>query len=335
MNSRPVGVRIASLLALAPIAVSLSPAAASAQAPPVQPAPHVNEPIAVTQDVAKPSIGNGAIAWAVLDHPFDNAPGTTIWTLRDGQPMRVVRLAQLRAWRLEAGTDATGKPVAIVSALPQAGTPTPFHLVRLDDGGVQRLRLGPQARLASDVAIDAGRVLYTTSSRSRTAGARSSLWSAQLDAGGLIQRKRLRHSRRGVTFVTVRADRSRIAVTGYDPMPPKSAGLAAYLPLYAGTARGIWRKVGNGGELEGGTLDAEAAGFTRHGRHVIVTKASGAHESFSVKRVSLRSGATKQQLGGIGVPEIAAAYDPASRRLLLSSFLPAGGYQLGWSRVLG
>jgi len=216
---------ISSLLALAAVAVAASPAGAAAQAVPqperprpqghgeASPTPFVAQPIMATGAAAKVSIGNRTIAWAVHDEPRgSNAAGTTVWTLRDGKPVVAAKLPSLDSERLEAGTDASGNPVAIVSDA-QEGKPTSFYLARLDTGQVRQLALGRHARSVEDVAVDAGRVLYSTSARGHTKRARSSLWTARLDGRALTTPTRLRRSRLGMTFETVRADRRRIAVT--------------------------------------------------------------------------------------------------------------------------
>lgn len=342
--------RRSSLLALAAVAATVSPAVASAQAPAPPSAPFITETISATAGLATPSIGNGTIAWAVLDNPADlRSQGTTIWTLRDGKPAIAAKLPALRAHRLEAGTDAAGNPVAIVSAFPPKSPPAPFYLVRLDTGEVRRLSLQPHARLVSDVAIDAGRVIYATSVRENTFRGRSSLWSARLKGGALTQRTRLRRSRPGETFETVRADRGRITATAY--RKSREPDGTAYLPLYAGTARGLWRKIGTGSAGGGGLFAVEAAGFSRDRRSVIVTTTGPGPApgcQFDVQRVPLRSGHAPScgpgRHGNVTLEnpapagsyvDVEAAYEPGSDRLLVSSRPYDGEAQLGWSSVLG
>jgi len=120
---------------------------------------------------------------------------------------------------------------------------------------VHRLALGRQARSVEDVAVDAGRVLYSTSARGHTKRARSSLWTARLDGRALTTPKRGATTSPSSACSCSADERERLKVPG--------------------TAR------------------AETS-------------------------------------------DMNAAYDPITDRLLLSSYEDgSGGFQIGWSSVLG
>jgi len=336
--------RISSLLALAAMAVAVQPPGASAQTVAL-PAPYVKEPIGFG---SLPSIGNGTIAWVDYQTPeHSNSIVTTVWTLRDGAPALVATLPRVEK-SLEAGTDEHGKPVVVVGDDGTTKHGAAFHLVHLDSGDVRRLALGHGGRLVTDVAIDAGRVLYATTSPRRDAyRGRSVLWTARLKGSALAKPTRLRRSPRGDTYTTVRADRGLIAVTGYrDLRKPDEGNCYALLPLFVGTAHGVWRKTVDGCESDGGLFRLEAAGFSRNGRSVIETNTDSDYviQDLRAWSVSLRTGRSrtlKLQEGHMnaGEPEFGtAAYDPGSDRLLVSSLRdedPGSGNVVGWSSVLG
>lgn len=255
--------RISSLLALAAMAVAVQPPGASAQTVALA-APSVTEPIATTDESvnALTSIGNGTIAWVDCQVPeHSNAIATRIWTLRDGRPALVATLPGVKILSLEAGTDENGKPVAVVSEGRTTKHGAAFYLVHLDSGDVRRLALGHGGRLVEDVAIDAGRVLYSTTPPRRDATrGRSVLWTARLKGSAVVKPTRLRRSPRGETYDTVRADRGRIAVTIYRLLRnPDHDNCAARLPLFVGTAHEVWRKIDEGCSSDGGTFAFEAA----------------------------------------------------------------------------
>lgn len=326
------------MLALGVAAIALSPPAAFALPAGKPIAPTLVQPLTTTAQLADPTIGNGVVAWE--DHR-PNGTQVTIGTLRDGTVAAAATLpvpAGLEAWpdpySLEAGTDAHGNPVAIATSLSQKKRVTRVYLVRLDTGAVQRMRLGPHARLVTDVAVDGGRVLYLTTVHAATKRARSSLWTARLTGRSLRGRSHLHSSRRGEQFTSVRADRHRIAVTATRPQSddPDSADL----PLYAGTPRGALRQIGAGSSTGGGIFGTEAAGFTRDGRSVIVSTTGP--EDFTVQRVALRGKlqASKAGLSTTVSPDRAAsAYDPVTDRMLISFLGENDDYPLGWTAPLG
>ncbi len=284
--------------------------------------------------------GDGIVAWTTSDTDTlaQRCAGLTVWTLRDGAPVRAARVpdgCRADEMGIDVGTATDGRPVAVVRSMTSGPTPlTRTHLVDLRTG---RLRTAPKTLRGeplTDVAVDAGVAYASTTPRGRRAT--STLWRGTLRGTRIVAMRRIRTYPSGLRAAGLLADGGRIAVrtTGHPrPYPSFHAGY----DLRFGRPSGPWTRTGETWATDGGYVPVLAAGFTRSGALVTVQPRDGQGGGRVYARaVPPRHGGVRRSW--VRLPDVAGpqqvtadAYDATTGRFLVLGRDAAGVPALGWT----